>query len=268
MKVTLDITGTTQVYGVIADPVAHVRAPMVFNPLFEARGLDAVMVPVHVAPHRLEEAILGLKAQRNFGGLAVTVPHKLEMMRLCDKVGRQGLLIGAVNAVRFDADRRMIGDNFDGTGFVAGMRAQGYEVTGRSVLQLGAGGAGRAIAFALADAGVSRLVLHNRTRRKAEELAVSVSAAYPSVSISVGEPDPADVDILVNTTSAGLKPGDPLPVEVSRLHPQLLVAEIIMIPEKTKLLEAALAKGCKVQFGRHMLDHQTELIGNFLGCLQ
>lgn len=268
MPATLDITGTTRVYGVIADPIAHVRAPIVFNPLFEARCTDAVMVPVHAPADRLEAVLDGLKAQPNFGGLAVTVPHKLTIMELCDEVGRQGKLLGAVNVVRFDEDRRMVGDNFDGAGFVAGMRAEGHEVTGRSVLQLGAGGAGRAIAFALADAGVSRLVIHNRTRAKAEELATAVAAAYPEVPVSVGAADPDGCEIVVNTTSAGLHDSDPLPIEEKFLQPGLLVAEIIMIPERTRLLESALANGCKVQFGRHMLDKQIDLIGGFLGCFQ
>lgn len=268
MSATLDITGTTRVFGVIADPIAHVRAPMVFNPLFEARGTDAVMVPVHAPADRLETVLDGLKAQPNFGGLAVTVPHKLAIMELCDEVGRQGRLVGAVNAVRFDDQRRMIGDNFDGAGFVAGMRAEGHEVTGRSVLQLGAGGAGRAIAFALADAGVSRLVIHNRTRVKAEELAAAVSAAYPEVPVSVGAADPDGCEIVVNTTSAGLHDGDPLPIDAKFLQPDVLVAEIIMIPERTRLLESALSSGCKVQYGRHMLDKQIDLIGEFLGCFQ
>ncbi|WP_420405102.1 shikimate dehydrogenase family protein [Nisaea sp.] len=267
MGATLDITGKTRVFGCIADPIDHVRAPMVFNPIFEARGIDAVMVPVHVAPDRLETAIAGLKAQLNFGGMAVTVPHKLRLMELCDEVGRQGRLVGAVNAVKFDAGRRMIGDNFDGAGFVAGMRAEGHEVTGRAVLQLGAGGAGRAIAFALADAGVSRLVIHNRTRSKAEELAAAVASAYPAVPVSVGDADPDGCDIVINTTSSGLHDGDPLPIDGGLLRSDLLIAEIIMIPERTKLLDVALEKGCKIQYGRHMLDHQITLIGEFLGCL-
>jgi len=268
MSATLDITGTTRVFGVIADPIAHVRAPMVFNPLFEVKGTDAVMVPVHAPSDRLETVLDGLKAQPNFGGLAVTVPHKLAIMELCDEVGRQGRLVGAVNAVRFDDKRRMIGDNFDGAGFVAGMRSEGHEVTGRSVLQLGAGGAGRAIAFALADAGVSRLVINNRTREKAEELAAAVSAAYPEVPVSVGTADPDGCEIVINTTSAGLHDSDPLPIDAKFLRPDLLVAEIIMIPERTQLLESALKNGCKVQYGRHMLDKQIDLIGEFLGCFQ
>ena len=268
MSATLDITGTTRVFGVIADPIVHVRAPIVFNPLFEAKGTDAVMVPVHAPAARLETVLDGLKAQPNFGGLAVTVPHKLAIMELCDEVGRQGRLVGAVNAVRFDDQRRMVGDNFDGAGFVAGMRAEGYEVTGHSVLQLGAGGAGRAIAFSLADAGVSRLVIHNRTRAKAEELVAAVSAAYPEISVSVGEADPDGCEIVINTTSAGLHKDDPLPIDEKFLQPGLLVAEIIMIPERTRLLESALEKGCKVQYGRHMLDKQIDLIGEFLECFQ
>ena len=223
-------------------------------------------MPLHAPPDKLEAVLNGLKAQLSFGGMAVTVPHKLRIMELCDEVCRQGRLVGAVNAVRFDSQRRMIGDNFDGAGFVAGMRAEGHEVTGRSVLQLGAGGAGRAIAFALADADISRLVLHNRTRAKAEELAAAVTAAYPEIPVSVGAADPDGCEIVVNTTSAGLHDNDPLPIDAEFLHSGLLVAEIIMIPERTRLLESALSRDCKIQFGRHMLDKQIDLIGEFLGC--
>ena len=109
----LNITGTTAVFGIIADPTDHVRAPMVFNPLFVERGIDAVMVPLHVRPEDLAAAMAGLKAQANFRGLAVTIPHKLAIMAFCDEIGEQGRLVGAVNTIRIDANRRVYGDNFD-----------------------------------------------------------------------------------------------------------------------------------------------------------
>ena len=118
--VDLHITGTTAVFGIVADPTDHVRAPMVFNPRFAAHGRDAVMVPCHVTPEDLPAFIAGLRAQRNFHGLAVTIPHKMAIMALCDEIGEQGRLVGAVNTIRIDADRRVHGENFDGQGFVAG----------------------------------------------------------------------------------------------------------------------------------------------------
>lgn len=268
----LTITGKTAVYGIIAHPIAHVRAPSVFNPAFERHGIDAVMVPFHVHPDGLDAAVAGMKAMRNLGGLCVTVPHKVAIAALCDAVGASAGRIGAVNAVRFEdspeGERRMIGDNFDGQGYVAGMRAGGFDFAGSDVLQLGAGGAGMAIAFAVAEAGASSLSIANRTVGRAEELAQRVHKAFPGcVTRGVAaDADPAGYDVVINTTSLGLHDGDPLPVDVGRLDPATVVSEIIMIPEQTALLRAASARGHGVHYGRPMLDEQIKLIATFIGC--
>jgi shikimate dehydrogenase len=266
MAVTLDITGKTRVFGVIADPIGHVRAPMVFNPYFEKHGIDAVMVPLHAPAGELDTFLAGLKAMHNFGGMAVTIPHKLAIMQASDEVGTQGRLIGAVNCVRFDDDRRMCSDMFDGLGFVAGLRGEGFEVTGRAVLLVGAGGGGRAIAYALGEAGVARLAIANRTHAKAEELASAVQAAYPAVDVSAATADPGGYDVVINATSLGLKEGDRLPIDIDRVEARQLIADIIMIPVETALLKAAKAKGCPVHYGRHMLDYQMHLMAKFMRC--
>lgn len=268
----LSISGRTRIYGTIADPIGHVRAPSVLNAAFERFGIDAVMVPVHVRPEGLDAAVAGMKATRNLGGLCVTVPHKVAIMALCDEVGASGRRVGAVNAVRFEdapeGRRLMIGDNFDGQGYVAGMKAGGFDFAGRDVLQLGAGGAGMAIGFAVAEAGARTLSIANRTVAKAEELAQRVHRAFPGC-VCRGVPadaDPAGYDVVINTTSLGLKDGDPLPVAVERLDPAAVVSEIIMIPEETALLKAAKARGHRVHYGRPMLDEQIRLIATFIGC--
>ena len=112
------VEGRTHVFGVIAHPADHVRAPMVFNPYFAANGLPHVMVPIDAPPTRLEAIVAGLRAIPNFGGLAVTIPHKMALADLCDTLGNAAELTGVVNAVRFDSDGSMHGDNFDGAGFV------------------------------------------------------------------------------------------------------------------------------------------------------
>jgi len=264
----LTITGKTAVYGILAHPIDHVRAPMVFNPAYERHGIDAVMVPFHVLPEDLAAAIAGMKAMRSLGGLTVTVPHKVTVAALCDELGPGARRVGAANAVRFDADRRMIGENFDGQGYVAGMRAGGFDFTGRRVLQLGAGGAGMAIAFAVAEAGAASLTIANRTAAKAQELAERVRAAFPACA-AAGAPadtDPAGYDLVINTTSLGLHAGDPLPVDLDRLDAATAVSEIIMIPEETALLQAARARGHAVHYGRPMLDEQIKMIATFIGC--
>lgn len=268
----LSISGRTALYGTIAHPIGHVRAPTVLNAAFERHGIDAVMVPVHVQPDGLDAAVAGMKALRNLGGLCVTVPHKVAIMELCDDVGASGRRVGAVNAVRFedgpDGVRRMIGDNFDGQGYVAGVQAGGFGFAGRDVLQLGAGGAGMAIAFAVAEAGARSLSIANRTVVRAEELAHRVHKAFPGCTTRgvAADADPAGYDVVINTTSLGLHEGDPLPVDVARLDPDTAVSEIIMIPEETALLKLAKARGHPVHYGRPMLDEQIRLIATFIGC--
>lgn len=269
---SLEISGRTRVFGTLAHPIDHVRVPGVMNPLYARHGIDAVMVPIHVAPADLADAVRGMRANRSLGGLCVTVPHKVTIAALCDDVGASGRRVGAVNAVRFDdADsdgrRRMHGDNFDGQGYVAGMKAGGFDFAGKHVLQLGAGGAGMAIAFAVAEAGAASLSIANRTVARGEDLAHRVHKAFPDCA-SRGLPadaDPAGYDVAINTTSLGLHDGDPMPVDVARLDPSTVVSEIIMIPEETALLKAAKARGHAVHYGRPMLEQQIRLIAAFIG---
>ena len=114
------VTGTTRLFGCIASPTDHVRAPMIFNRIFAERNIDAVMVPVDISAEQLSEGIKGLKKLGNFKGAAVTIPHKLNLAALCDELGPGARAAAAVNAVRFADDERLLGDNFDGHGFVAG----------------------------------------------------------------------------------------------------------------------------------------------------
>jgi shikimate dehydrogenase len=260
----LPITGRTRLFGVIADPIGHVRACEVFNPVFAARGIDAVLVPLHVPAGALRHALDGFRALGNLGGILVTIPHKESVLDLVDEVGAQARLVGAANIIRRDADGRLAAENFDGLGFVAGLRRAGQEVSGRRVLLVGAGGAGKAIACALAEAKVETLLVANRTPTRAEDLAARVKAAYPSVDVRAGPNDPSGFDIVVNATSQGLHPGDAPPFAVDAVAPEATVAEIIMKPERTPLVAAAAARGLRVHLGRHMLDAQVPLMTRFL----
>ena len=272
-KVTLATTmplvaGTTRVFGTIAHPADHVRAPTVFNSIFAERGLDHVMVPIDAPPHSLAEILAALRAIPNFGGMAVTIPHKMEMAGLCDTLGLAARLTGAVNAVRFDADGNMHGDNFDGEGFVAGLRQQGHDPAGKDVLMIGAGGAARAIALALCEAGAGRLRISNRTSQKADEIVSALKdLGQHSQAGTAVDHDGAGVDMIVNTTSLGLHDGDRLPIALDAVDPKTLIAEIIMVPERTAWLADAEARGLPTHYGRHMLDCQIELIGGFIGAL-
>ncbi len=260
------ITGRTRVFGIIADPVHHVRTPQVMNDYFAAHRVDAVMVPLNVARGDVETVLEAVRRLPNVGGLIVTVPHKAAVVPLCDEAGEQARLIGAANAIRRTDDGRLVCDMFDGKGFLGGLLAQDIDPKGQRVLLLGAGGAASAIAFALAGHGVAALTIANRTRDKARDLAARVAAAVPSCTVADGSPDPAGHDLVVNATSLGLKADDPLPLDAGALERGTTVAEIIMQPERTALIEAAEARGCRVHAGRHMLDEQIRLLAEFLGA--
>jgi shikimate dehydrogenase len=257
------ITGTTRLYGIIGHPIAHVRVPMSFNARFERDGIDGASLPFHATPERFAAAVRGLQALENLGGFVVTAPHKQAMVDLCDEVVGEAKLVGAVNAVRRDPDGRLIGDLFDGQGFVRGLLAAGQVLAGKRVFVYGAGGAGNAVTFALARAGVAALTVHNRTQPRAEDLVRRLAAAYPACVVAVGDKDPRGFDIAVNATSVGLHDDDQS-FDVSGLPRSTLVAEVIMKPEKTALLKAAEAHGCPIQQGRHMLDFQMDLIFDFM----
>ncbi len=264
------VEGTTRVFGVIAHPVDHVRAPMVFNPRFAAAGLPHIMVPINAPPEKLELIINALRAIPNFGGLAVTIPHKMLLADLCDSLGTAAQLTGAVNAVRFDDDGTMHGDNFDGAGFVAGAIGNGYDVANKAIMLIGAGGAARAIAAALVEAEIGKLTIANRNLGKAEDLAslLASKTGFPNVhAVALADCDGGDADMIVNSTSLGLKPSDAMPLALDAVRPDTVIADIIMVPAKTEWLVAAQKVGLRVHYGRHMLDYQIDLIGKFIGAL-
>jgi len=263
------VDGNSRVFGVIAHPVTHVRAPMVFNPRFAAAGLGHIMVPIDAPPAALDGIIRGLQTMPNFGGLAVTIPHKLTVAELCDELGTVARLTGAVNAVRFDPDGRLYGDNFDGAGFVAGCRGNGYEVNGKNILLLGAGGAARAIAAALCEAGVRHLTIANRNLANAEKLVdlLVTDGGFANVTAQpLAETDGAGVDMIINSTSLGLHADEALPLALDQVGKDTVIADIIMVPAETKWLQDAARRGLSVHYGRHMLDYQIELIGKFIGA--
>jgi shikimate dehydrogenase len=198
-------------------------------------------------------------------GFIVTAPHKAGAARLCDKIEGDGVHTKVVNTVRREADGSYSGTLLDGRGFVSGLISHGHEVRGRRFYLAGAGGAGTALAFALAHSGAAALTLHNRTRSKAETLAANVAKAYPGCNVKVGTADASGHDIVINATSLGLKPDDGHAFNLASADPAALVAEVVMKPDMTPLLIAAERRGHRIHFGIHMLTSQLELMMQFLG---
>ena len=261
----VDITGRTKLFAIIGDPVRQVKTPEVINALLRERGFDGVMVAIHVAPDALSAVLHGMKHMQNLGGLIITVPHKTQAIALCDDVTTRAQLVGAVNCIRREPSGALTGTIFDGTGFIEGLRGHGIEPRGMATFIVGAGGAANAIAFALAEVGVLRISIVNRTAKKADDLAARLRARYPALQIDTQMAVPTGHDLVINTTSLGLSPGDPLPIDPALLEPSQIIAEIIMQPELTPLLVAAGVRGCRVHPGRPMLDAQIDLMAAYFG---
>lgn len=259
------ITGTTRLYAIIGDPIAHVRTPMAFNDYFLTRKIDAVCLPVHIGRDDLPRGWAGLRSIANLDGFIVTAPHKAEAARLCDRLESDGMHTGVVNTVRREPDGSFSGTLLDGRGFVSGLIKQGHHVKGQRFYMAGAGGAGTSLAYALADAGAVALTIHNRTRSRAARLVAEIGAAFPGIDVRVGTADAGDHGIVVNATSLGLKPDDGHSFDLASADPSALVAEVVMKPDMTPLLIAAESRGHAVHFGIHMLNSQLDLMMQFLG---
>ena len=254
------ISGTTRVYAVLGDPVAQVRAPAMLNPLFRALAVDAVLVPILVRPPDLADVVRGLQRAGNVDGLLITVPHKIEARRFADVESPAVVLSGSTNALRREPDGRWTAENFDGEGFLRGLRAAGIDPVGRRVFLAGAGGAGGAVAAALLTGGVAHLAVGDPDGERLGTLIDRLAARWPG---RVGAGGPDDVDLAINATPLGLRAGDPMPFDPVALPPGAVVADIIMKPPETALLRAAAAAGRRVHHGHHMLDHQLDLYRAF-----
>ena len=260
----MTITGATRVYAHIGCPIGHVRTPALYNSLLAERGLDVVVVPVEVAPEQLESMAPAFRAWRSLVGLGVTIPHKESMTRLVDELTPMAQLCGATNVIRRDPDGRLVGGQFDGIGLVQSILDAGHKVAGTAVLLSGGGGTARAPAFALAAGGAARREITNRTRGEAAALAAEVRRAFPSCDAMLHD-GAREFDIVVNTTSLGMKPGDALPVDRAVLRPEVVVADAVMAPPETALLKLAAERGCQPHPGLLMLRAQFERTLAFLG---
>ncbi|GLX11608.1 shikimate dehydrogenase [Microbispora sp. NBRC 16548] len=257
------ITGTTRLLAVLGDPIEQVRAPELVNPLLDRLGRDAVLVPVHVRPDDLAEVVGGLRRIGNLDGLLITVPHKFEICRHADELAPAAAFTGSANAVRREPDGRWRADNFDGVGFVRGLRAAGHEPRGRRFALVGAGGAGIALAAAVLEAGAARLAVCDTDGERVKALLARLGERWPGRVSGSTEPRLEDADVAVNATPLGLRPGDPLPFDPGALPAGALVADIVMKSRQTPLLRAAAARGLAVHHGLAMLDHQLDCYRDF-----
>ena len=169
------ITGNTKLFCIVADPIKQVKTPQIFNAYLEQEGVDAVLVPAHVKPSDLEDVVSGFRKIKNLAGIIVTVPHKIAVVPMCDNLDELARFVGAVNFIHKDSAGRLIGANFDGSGFTNALEGSTGPVEGKAVFIAGAGGVARAIAFNLAKRGASEMRIHNRSEDKSRNLEIRIA---------------------------------------------------------------------------------------------
>lgn len=259
------ITGSTRLIAHLGYPTASFKAPLIYNPWFEQRGIDAVVVPMGCRAEDYPRFLPLLFKLSNIQGALVTMPHKATTVAVLDEISTAVRIAGSCNVVRLGDHGRLEGDLFDGEGFVLGALRKGHCIAGAHALVVGCGGVGSAIAASLAKAGVEELGLFDTRAANMEGLAQRLACYHPKLSLRIGSNDPTDFSIVVNATPLGMRPGDPVPVDVGRIAPSAFVGEVVMTTEMTPFLAAAQARGCAIQVGLDMLYEQIPSQIEFFG---
>ncbi|SAL11129.1 shikimate dehydrogenase [Caballeronia turbans] len=259
------ISGKTTLIAHLGYPTEAFKAPMIYNPWFDKQGIDAVVVPMGVKPEDYVAFLPHLFKLTNIRGALVTMPHKITTVGLMDEVSPTARIAGACNAILKRSDGTLVGDQFDGAGFVRGVERKGRKLAGARVLVLGSGGVGSPIAASLAAAGVAELAIFDTNTASVEGLASRLREHYSELIVRTDTKDPEGFDVIVNATPLGMKETDPLPFDIDRIAPGTFVGEVVMKSEYTPLLRAAKDKGCAVQVGTDMLFEMIPAYLEFFG---
>lgn len=241
---------------VIGHPITQSKSPIIHNYWMNMNNIEGTYQAIDITPENLKDGIEKLISE-NYKGFNITAPHKQNIMQFCNEMDDVARLIGAVNTVRIEGGK-LYGTNTDAFGFIQNIKENSdFDFTDKKILVLGAGGAARAILYGLIQAGVSEIILTNRTMQTATDLAKNFNA---NITVAPWEKRAellSDIDLLVNTTSLGMQGKPPLDMDLSRLNPTALVNDIVYAPLMTPLLTQAKSRGNKTVTGIGMLLHQA-----------
>ncbi|MBI5587211.1 MAG: shikimate dehydrogenase [Deltaproteobacteria bacterium] len=254
--------GHTKLVAIFGDPVEHTLSPAIHNAAFKSLGLDLAYVPFHVRPSDLKTAVASIKAL-GMAGVNVTIPHKEKVMRFLDDIDHLAKEVGAVNTV-VNKKGRLVGYNTDGVGYLLSLREDtGFVAGGKKVMILGAGGASRAIFYAVLEAKPKSVVISNRTLKRANDLAGEFRRIFRKAEIrtvpfekNLLSEEAAETDLLINTTSLGMMNQGRLDFPVESLPKGSVVSDIVYRPLATELLKKARRRGLKTHDGLSMLVRQ------------
>ena len=259
------VTGKTRLYAIIGDPIAQVRSPETINARFASAGVDAFLFPAHVTEERFEAAVRGLLSLANLDGVVVTVPHKARTMSMATRVEDGAKLVGAINVLRREADGSWTGGMFDGAGMVHAFRSKGARLEGRAVLLYGAGGAGSAIACALAEAGVRSIDVIDPMNGRVTALIDRLRDAFSNCQFTKVDSWHSRFDMIVNASPVGMSADDGMPGEMGALDPETIVGDVVVSERPTSLIEHASVHRCLSVTGREMHAGQIDAILQFFG---
>ncbi len=259
----LQLDGETLLYPIIGDPIAQVRSPQYLTGIFAARGINAIVPPLHIYRADIPGAMAAFRAMQNLRGIVITIPHKIAAIEFCDVVSERARFVGSVNVIHKDAEGRFIGENVDGLGYMDGVEKLGFDIAGKSALLVGVGGAGSAVAFEILDRGAAHLRIADLDEIRRDAVVAGLNERFAG-RVSVGSNDPTGMDFIANVTPCGMREGDPFPADPARMHPGQFVADSITRPEVTPMLLAAREKGCRTMTGAGMFNAEAERLVDFL----
>ena len=258
-------SGRTLVYVMIGHPVTQVKSPTTFNKYFREKQMDRVMIAIDVQPDLVGPFFSLLRGWRNCPGCVVTIPHKQKAAHSVDKLSDRAKDLETVNVIRRTEKGQLIGDMVDGLGFIEALRSNGFEVSTKRVAVFGAGGAGGAIAYAVAQAKAAELVVIDTDTSRRERLLDLLALRFPSISLSQRIDSLAGVDLAVNATPLGMNCDTRTPFPLDSLSSSTFVADVVTEPDITPWLSAAKARGCSIQTGYEMMLGQFTLMGRHMG---
>jgi shikimate dehydrogenase len=261
MPITLN--GETRLFPIIGDPIIYARSPELLTASLQARGRNAVCVPLEVPEGALNDVMNGLSLAPNVDGVLVTMPHKFAARACCSTLSDTSRLLKVVSVMRRNPDRSWHGDSQDGSSFVKAQVDHGALVEGARVLLIGAGGAGSAIAIALLAAGVRELIVHDIDEARVNAL-IALLADRSQGRMKYGLPDPTGCDVLCNATHLGMAENDALPVAPELLTSSIFVGDVIAGHGMTPLIKVAQQAGCRTANGDQMVEAVQGMMVDFM----
>ena len=259
----LNLDGASRVHYIVGDPIAQVKSPAGVSQAFQAAGLNALCIPAHVAPADLAAWTAGVSLCKNVDGIIATMPHKFAYFEVCTTTSERGAFLKSINTLRRNADGSWHGDMLDGMGYVKALALKGFNLQGQKALLVGAGGAGSAIAFALATGGLLELAIHDGDTVRRDAL-IQRLAALGRCAVVAGSNDPTGFDIAINATPMGMKQGDPDPIDSRKFTASMFVGCVITAPTVPPMIAAARALGCQTLTGVEMFAQVKDLMVEFL----